>query len=80
MTRSSADAGIILQVITGHDPNDPTSLPEPAADLLAGLGEGVMGIRIGLDLRYIEDDIDGESSASVLAAIQVMEELGAEIV
>jgi amidase len=80
MARSSADAGILLQAIAGHDTNDPTSLPEPVTDLLARLGEGVRGIRIGLDLRYIEDDIDGELSASVLAAIQIMEGLGAEIV
>ena len=26
MTRSAADAGIMLQAIAGHDPNDPTSL------------------------------------------------------
>ena len=80
MTRSAADAGIMLQAIASHDPNDATSLPRPALDLLAGLGEGVSGIRIGLDLRYIEDDVDGELSASVLAAIRVMEVLGAEIV
>ena len=80
MTRSAADAGIMLQAIASHDPNDATSLARPALDLLAGLGEGVSGIRIGLDLRYIDDDVDGELSASVLAAIRVMEVLGAEIV
>ncbi|MBQ12516.1 MAG: Asp-tRNA(Asn)/Glu-tRNA(Gln) amidotransferase GatCAB subunit A [Planctomyces sp.] len=80
ITRSAADAGIMLQAIAGHDPNDPTSLPGPALDLLAGLGEGVREIRIGLDLRYVEDDIDGELATSVLAAIRVMEGLGAEIV
>jgi amidase len=80
MTRSAADVGIMLQAIANHDPNDATSLPRPALDLLAGLGEGVSGIRIGLDLRHIEDDVDGELSASVLAAIRVMEVLGAEII
>jgi amidase len=29
MTRSAADAGIMLQAIAGLDPNDPTSLPAP---------------------------------------------------
>jgi len=80
MTRSAADAGIMLQAIASHDPNNATSLPRPALNLLTGLGEGVSGIRIGLDLRYIEDDVDDESSAAVLAAIRVMEVLGEEIV
>ena len=80
MTRSAADAGILLQTIAGHDPNDPTSLPGPVPDLLARLGEGVRGIRIGVDMRYVQDDVDGELSASVLAGIRVMEGLGAKIV
>ena len=32
MVRSSADAGIMLQAISGLDPNDPTSLPDPVPD------------------------------------------------
>ena len=80
MTRNAADAGIMLQAVAGHDPNDPTSLPGPAADMLSGLGESVRGVRIGLDRRYVEEDVDGELSEAVLAGIGVMEELGAEIV
>ena len=80
MTRSAADAGIMLQAIAGHDANDPTSLPGTAPDMLSELGESVRGVRIGLDRRYVEEDVDGELSAAVLAGIGVMEGLGAEIV
>ena len=40
MTRSSADAGLVLQAIAGYAPNDPTSLPVPVPDMLADLGQG----------------------------------------
>ena len=80
MTRSAADAGIMLQAIAGHDPNDPTSLPGTAPDFLSGLGESVRRVRIGLDRRYVEEDVDGELSAAVVAGISMMEGLGAEIV
>ena len=80
MTRSAADAGIMLQAIAGHDPNDPTSLPGTASDFLSGLGESVRRVRIGLDRRYVEEDVDGELSAAVVAGISMMEGLGAEIV
>ena len=80
MTRSAADAGIMLQILAGHDPNDPTSLTVPAPDMLAGLDQGIRGVRIGLDERYITDGIDAPVSEGVLAGIRVLEELGAQVV
>ena len=80
MTRRTADAAIMLQVIAGQDPEDPTSLPGPVPDMLEGIGQGVPGVRIGLDSRYVEADVDPELAQAVLAGIRVMEELGAEIV
>ena len=43
MTRSVADAGIILEVIAGFDPNDPTSLPNPVPNMLEGVGQDLQG-------------------------------------
>lgn len=40
MTRSAADAGIMLQVLAGHDPIDPTSLTTPVPNMLEGLDRG----------------------------------------
>jgi len=80
MTRSTADAAVMLQVIAGQDFMDPTSLPAPVPDMLEGLGQGVRGVRIGLDRRYVEEDIDPELAQAVLAGVKVMEGLGAEII
>ena len=80
MTRSSADAGIILQAIAGLDSNDPTSLPAPVPDMLEGIDQGVRGLRIGLDEEYVSGNTDPELVESVLAGIRVLEGLGAVIV
>ena len=80
MTRSAVDAGIMLQAIAGHDPNDPTSLNVPVPDMLESVGQGVKGIRIGLDERYISEEVDAQLTEAVLAGARVMEGLGAEIV
>ena len=80
MTRSAADAGIMLQALAGHDANDLTSLRAPVPDMLAGLGQGVAGIRIGMDERYIGDGVDSEVAAAVLAGAQLLERMGARLV
>ena len=80
LTRSTADAGIMLQAIAGQDPNDPTSLPDLVPDMLGDIGLGVEGIRIGLDEKYATDGVDPELARAVLAGIRVLEGLGAEIV
>ena len=80
MVRSSADAGIMLQAISGLDPNDPTSLPDPVPDMLRDIEKGVQGLRIGLDDKYISEKTDPELVASVLAGIKTLEGLGATIV
>ena len=84
MTRSAADAGIMLQALAGHDPNDPTSLRSPVSAMLSGLGRDVEGIRIGVDERYIGDEVDSEVDSEVaeaaMAGARLLERLGARLV
>ena len=80
MVRCAADAGIMLQAIAGLDPNDHTSLPDPVPDMLEGIEQGVRGLRIGLDEKYISENTDPELVASVLSGITTLEGLGAVIV
>ena len=80
LTRSAADAGIVLQAIAGFDPNDPTSLVAPVPNMRAAIDQGVKGLRVGLDEEYARKDIDPEITAAVLEGVKVLEDLGAEIV
>ncbi len=82
MARCAADAAALLAVIAGRDDNDPTTLPVPVPDYVAGLGEGVLGargLRIGIDPTFNATGADAEVVALTEAAAGVLAELGAEL-
>lgn len=79
MTRSVADAALMLGAIAGHDPNDDTSLAAPVDDYAAALDKGVKGMRIGLDEKYV-GAASPAAAAAVLEAARAIEKLGARIV
>ncbi|WP_343287065.1 amidase [Rhizobium sp. AC27/96] len=80
MARSAADAGAMLGVVAGLDPNDPTSLAAPVPDYLAGIDAGMRGVRIGIDTAYNETDVDGEIVSALGSAARALQELGGTIV
>jgi amidase len=80
MARSAADCGAILGVIAGEDPKDTTTLPGSAPDYLAGVAEGLRGLRIGYDPSWCETDVDEPTVAVVKAARETLARLGATIV
>jgi amidase len=79
MTRSAADAGAMLGVIAGPDPDDPTTLAAPVPDYLADLDKGVRGLRIGIDPSYNEVGVDADIVAALRETRRVLEDLGATI-
>jgi amidase len=79
MTRSAVDAGIMLGAIAGSDPNDPTARLDPVPDYLADVGQGVRGMRIGVDAAWNSEGVDDATRAMVAAAIEVFRGLGAVI-
>lgn len=80
LTRSVADAAVWLQAIAGYDPLDPTSSMLPVPDYLAELEKGVSGIRIGVDEVYLTQGVQPAVTKALLAAVNVLRTLGAEIV
>lgn len=80
LTRSVEDAAIMIEAISGHDPNDPTSLPDPVPDMHAGIGKGLSGIRLGYDEHYATHDIDPELADAIRASVDLLRSLGADIV
>lgn len=80
MTRSTWDCAAVLEAIAGDDPNDPTTLPEPAPAILDGIEDGLTGLRVGFDRSYATRDVDEQIAAPVAESVKVLESLGAEIV
>lgn len=58
MCRSALDAAIVLGVIAGADPDDPTASPVAVSDYAGGIGAGVRELRIGVVGRVAGADDD----------------------
>ncbi|UYN94189.1 MAG: amidase [Enhydrobacter sp.] len=60
MCRSALDAAIVLGVIAGADPDDPTAAPQPVPDYAGAIGAGVRGRRLGIATNLIGVDADAQ--------------------
>ena len=80
MTRTVADAAIMLEAISGHDPHDPTSLLEPVEPFADQLSAGLAGLRLGLDTRYVFVGVDPVVTGEIVAAAELLRSLGASLV
>ncbi len=78
---SAADCALLLDAISGHDPHDSTSLPEPPLATASALDGRVEGLTIGLPAQYVETEgVDAEVLARVEAAARTLEGAGAKTV
>lgn len=92
VARNVKDAALMLQAIAGADPRDSTAANEPVPDYLADLEKGVKGMRIGIspdyfritfptpDGDYQEQKLPAEIENSVRHAMDVLKQMGAEII
>lgn len=79
LTKSVQDAALLLQVLAGYDELDPGSANVSVDDYLAHLDEGVKGWRVMLAVGDYIADSDPEVLASVRAAAEVFQSLGAQV-
>jgi aspartyl-tRNA(Asn)/glutamyl-tRNA(Gln) amidotransferase subunit A len=82
LTKSVADAALILQIIAGHDPKDSTTLKSSAPNYLAELEQGrsFAGLKIGLPKEYFIEGMNPAVEAAVREAVRVAQDNGAEVV
>ncbi len=76
MTRSVRDSALMLQVLAGYDPLDPSTVPVPVPDFSAALGQDLRGLKMGIPTNYYFDIIAPEVETAVRQAIAALEELG----
>jgi aspartyl-tRNA(Asn)/glutamyl-tRNA(Gln) amidotransferase subunit A len=85
VTRTVLDAGLLHDVIGGHDPRDSTSLTDAWPSFAEAAREGargdvLRGLRVGVISELPDSGFQAGVSASFRAALAVMEAQGAEIV
>ena len=79
MTRTVADAALMLSVIAGPDLSDRTALDAPPADYVARLDEGVMGLRIAWSPDLGGLRVDPDVAAVARQAALAFQGLGAAV-
>jgi aspartyl-tRNA(Asn)/glutamyl-tRNA(Gln) amidotransferase subunit A len=72
-------AARVLEVISGRDPRDATSIDAPVGAYEAACGKSVRGMRIGVPEEYFAEGLDSEVAASVRASIDALESDGCTI-
>ncbi len=85
VTRTVLDAGLLHDVIGGHDPRDSTSLTDAWPSFADAARDGargdvLRGLRVGVISELPDSGFQAGVSASFRAALAVMEAQGAEIV
>ena len=81
LTRTVRDNALLLDLVAGHDPLDPGSVPHAAGGYAAGLDRGVKGLKVGLIRHFYQSDMkaDLEMTAGIEAAAAKLADLGAEV-
>jgi aspartyl-tRNA(Asn)/glutamyl-tRNA(Gln) amidotransferase subunit A len=79
IARTVTDAALLLNVISGYDARDWTSLPPDGRDFCAGLDDGVRGLRIAYSrtLGYVK--VTALLLSVVDAAVETFSDLGADV-
>ena len=79
-TKNVRDTATLLEVMSGIDHCDSTSMPQPVPRYASNLEGGVKGLKLGLPKEYMIGGLDPEIKQAVDAAVKQLEKLGAEIV
>jgi len=74
------DTALLMEVISGYDPLDSTSIDRPVPRYSAALKHGLEGTRIGVPEEYFGQGLDPEVEDAVRQGIEHLRSAGAEIV
>ena len=80
ITKDVTDCAHILNIISGRDEMDSTSVNEEVPDFTKALVEDVKGLKVGIPKEYFVKGMDPDVEKTIREAIDKLKELGAEIV
>ena len=80
LARSAEDCALLLGLMAGADPEDPTTFAGPVPDYAAATRQPIKGLRIGVPTAFYVDDLDSEVAAILDETIAVFRREGADIV
>ena len=78
--RTVEDAANLLEVISGHDPKDSTSLNLPVEHYAAHLNDDIKGLKVGVIKELMTEGLSDDVQKAIQKAIDDYKKLGAEVV
>ena len=79
LTRSVRDSAYVMNALIGADDHDTTTVPRPAEDLGAKIGQSIKGLKVALPAEYLGEGVDKAVADQIKAAAKKLEELGATV-
>ncbi len=77
IAKNVSDCAWLLEVISGYDEKDSTSVMRDDYRFTEGLVDDVKGMKIGLPKEYLRDDLQADIKEAVLEAAKLLESKGA---
>lgn len=77
--RDIKDCAAVLEIISGHDLKDSTSIKSTSFDFSDSFDSNVSGLKIGIPKNYFGGGLDSDVRDSVLGAADILKKLGAKI-
>ena len=79
ITKDITDCAILMNAVSGHDPNDSTCVEIEVPDYKRALINDVKGMKLGIPKEYFVEGMDREVEKAVWEAIKLLEQWGASI-
>ena len=80
LARSVEDCALLLGLMAGADPEDPTAIVGPVPDYAAATTGSIKGLTIGVPSAFYVDDLDSEVAGILEATVAVLKREGAKVV
>jgi aspartyl-tRNA(Asn)/glutamyl-tRNA(Gln) amidotransferase subunit A len=80
LARTAEDCALLLGLMAGADPEDPTAIAGPLPDYMAATRGQIKGLTIGVPAAFYVDDLDAEVARILDETVAVLKREGATIV
>jgi aspartyl-tRNA(Asn)/glutamyl-tRNA(Gln) amidotransferase subunit A len=80
LARTAEDCAVLLGLMAGADPADPTAITGPLPDYMAATRGQIDGLTVGVPSAFYVDDLDSEVARILDETVAVLKREGAKIV
>ncbi len=80
LTRSAADAALMMRAMAGLDPRDSTSVDRPVEDYTKELGRSLRGLRVGVPVPHFAKGLGSGVERGIREALAELEKAGAKLI